>query len=317
MMVSTNGSGDVIHSPLVTVVIATYNYAKFLPQAVCSVQRQTLENWECVIVDDASSDNTADVVADMIRKEPRIRYIRNSANLGEARTRNVGIAAARGRWIASLDADDWWRADKLSLQIDAMALNPGSVIGFSSVTTVSGDKWRAYAPDIGWLCDLDQGLRMDCQITHSSVIVSREALSRVGVYDTRLPYAVDWDLWLRLLNAYGRGAFVYVDEALVFYRWHQSNMSHGRHQNQQGERAVIRRTLQRDYWGLRHPIAAGRVLQRQAEREMIRSERAGDNWGAFLCGAAWAGLSPLRPSRWRYMLNTLTGVHGRQPAANT
>ncbi len=211
--------------PEVSVVIATHNYGRLLPEAIRSVQAQSHTDWECIIVDDASSDDTGDVVADFMRDDPRIRYTCNARNLREAGSRNVGNTMARGEYIAVLDADDWWHPDKLRIQLESIRRVPGAVLCFTAQVVIFDDHQKTSRCEQPLLRDMSRGLRMENFIPHSSVLVSREALASVGGYDEGLPSAPDWDIWLRLMHRFGAGAFVYVDQPLTNYRIHGSNIS--------------------------------------------------------------------------------------------
>ena len=301
-MTETPASQPSPEYPLVSVVIATHNYAHFLPEAVRSVQAQTYSHWECIIVDDASTDNTPEIAAEFVRSDSRIHYLRNAQNKGEAGSRNVGNAEARGEYIAVLDADDWWMPDKLQRLIEALQKVKNGVLCFCAVTTFDGKSQTEFAPDADWLNTLGNSLRMDCAINHSSVLISRQAVEAVGGYDERLPFGVDWDLWLKLLSDFGEKAFVYVPESLVAYRWHASNMSHSIARNRRGERTVICRTLMRSGWGMQHPFLAFQVVACQLERELTRYERAGAKRQAILWAVMRACLSPLRRWRWQRVI---------------
>jgi glycosyltransferase involved in cell wall biosynthesis len=106
---------------LVSVIIPTYNCARYLPEAIGSVLSQTYGNWEMIIVDDGSDDGTDSLVAGM--EEPRIRLFRHEARRGAAAARNTALREARGRWIAFLDSDDIWEKDKLARQLEFMESN--------------------------------------------------------------------------------------------------------------------------------------------------------------------------------------------------
>ena len=106
---------------LVSVIMPSYNTAEYICESIKSVVSQTYENWELIIVDDCSTDNTDEVVAQFSDK--RIIYLKNEKNSGAAVSRNRALKAARGKWIAFLDSDDLWRADKLEKQINFMKKN--------------------------------------------------------------------------------------------------------------------------------------------------------------------------------------------------
>ena len=103
----------------VSVIIPCYNQAKFLPKAIASLQAQTLEEWECIVVDDGSTDNTAEVVSNISLREPRVRFLQK-ANGGSASARDMGLQQAQGEYIQFLDADDIIAPEKLESQIERM-----------------------------------------------------------------------------------------------------------------------------------------------------------------------------------------------------
>ena len=101
---------------LVSIIMPSYNTAQYIADSIRSVQAQTYKNWELLIVDDCSSDNSDDVVAPFL-SDARIRYLKNEVNSGAAVSRNYALREAKGRWIAFLDSDDLWHPDKLERQI--------------------------------------------------------------------------------------------------------------------------------------------------------------------------------------------------------
>ncbi len=110
-------SGD-----LVSIITPSYNTANYIAETIKSIQRQSYINWELIIVDDCSTDNTDEVVSDFLTDE-RIRYFKNETNSGAALSRNYALRKANGRWIAFLDSDDIWMTEKLEKQIEFMEKN--------------------------------------------------------------------------------------------------------------------------------------------------------------------------------------------------
>ena len=102
--------------PTISIITPAYNCEKYLEEAVESVLAQTMQDWEMLIIDDCSSDNTYDCMEKLAQRDKRIRIFRNIQNTGAAATRNYGIRQAKGQWIAFLDSDDLWRTDKLQKQ---------------------------------------------------------------------------------------------------------------------------------------------------------------------------------------------------------
>lgn len=109
--------------PQVSIITPTYNCARFIEETIKSVQAQTLTDWEMIISDDCSTDNTKEVIAPYLASDSRIKYICNDKNSGAAITRNNALRIASGRWIAFLDSDDLWLPEKLERQISFMETN--------------------------------------------------------------------------------------------------------------------------------------------------------------------------------------------------
>ena len=107
---------------LVSIIMPTYKCGQFIERSIKSVQTQTYQNWELIIVDDCSKDNTDEVVGKYL-SDARIKYIKNEKNSGAAVSRNRALKEAKGRWIAFLDSDDLWEAEKLENQIAFMKEN--------------------------------------------------------------------------------------------------------------------------------------------------------------------------------------------------
>lgn len=112
-----------MNSSLVSIIMPTYNCAKFIEESIESVLSQTYKNWELIIVDDCSNDNTEDIVKRYCETDDRIKYLKLDVNSGAAIARNKGIEQARGKYIAFLDSDDLWMDGKLEKQISFMEEN--------------------------------------------------------------------------------------------------------------------------------------------------------------------------------------------------
>ena len=112
-----------MNNDLVSIITPTYNCAKFIEETIRSVQAQTYLNWEMIISDDCSTDNTREIIAPYLESDKRIKYICNDKNSGAAITRNNALREAKGRWIAFLDSDDLWSPEKLERQIAFMETN--------------------------------------------------------------------------------------------------------------------------------------------------------------------------------------------------
>lgn len=107
----------------VSIITPTFNSERFIAETILSVQAQTYKDWEMIIVDDCSTDRTAEIVASFQEKDSRIKYLYNSTNKGSAFSRNLALQKAKGKWIAFLDSDDLWHPEKLEKQIEFMTRN--------------------------------------------------------------------------------------------------------------------------------------------------------------------------------------------------
>lgn len=207
---------------IVSIVMAAKNYARFLPMAVESVRAQTFPDWELLIIDDGSSDETPRVVQPFL-VDSRIRYVRSDV-LGQSRAKNLGIGLSRGEFVAFLDADDAWLPTKLEKQLAVFRERPAlgvvycrrSLIDESGQTLVA--KPRAAVPTGRVL----SAMFVQNFVCFSSAMVRREVFSRVGTFDPQWDLAIDYDLWLRVAKHY---EFDFVDEELVLYRTGHGNLS--------------------------------------------------------------------------------------------
>jgi glycosyltransferase involved in cell wall biosynthesis len=204
----------------VSVIVPTYNTIAYLPAAIDSILHQTFEDFEILLINDGSTDGT-DQWAKQIT-DPRIRYI-NQTNQGLSAARNTGIAAAQGRYIALLDADDLWEPTKLAKQVAYLESHPEMGMVHSWVTFMdsegasTGRIWKTQAE--GWV--LPQLLHRN-DVAVLSVLVRRECFEAIGVFEAKLRSLEDWDLWLRLAVQYPIGL---LREPLARYRQLPGSMS--------------------------------------------------------------------------------------------
>jgi len=206
--------------PEVSVVIPTYNSARYLTEAIDSVLAQSFKDFEVLVIDDGSTDETESLIQ---RYGAEVRYVRQQ-NSGVAIARNRGIEQSRGRYVSFLDADDTWSASKLERQLAAMSENRQYRICYSAFTVVASD----LAP-IGVTRSCRQAdaledllLRGNVVATPSTVMGERSLFIEAGGFDPALSQCADWDMWVRLAAL---SDFLYVDEPLVNYRQHGENMS--------------------------------------------------------------------------------------------
>ncbi len=211
--------------PLVSIVIPTYNHANYLGRALQSVLDQTYKNWEAIVIDNHSTDDTSKVVERY--KHPRIKYIKISNQGVIAKSRNAGILAAKGEWIAFLDSDDWWDVDKLRTcaehfnnQVDLIYHDleiMGSARQFFNRKIVKTRKLKKII-----LIDL---LVNGNAISNSSVIVKKKMLEKINFIDERkaLVGSEDYNTWLKISNLTDQ--FLYLPKKLGYYLIHDQSIS--------------------------------------------------------------------------------------------
>jgi glycosyltransferase involved in cell wall biosynthesis len=228
-------------NPLISVVIPTYNTASFIEDAIRSVLAQTYAPLEIIVVDDGSSDDTRKRVAPW---EGQVRYIFQT-NGGPAKARNRGIAEARGELIAFLDADDQWFPDKLSKQWECLKSSGAALVHSDVYQLYESTGQRGYLYRARERCSgrcYEQLFWSNLVIT-STVLVTRQCLETVGVFDERFPPAEDTDLWLRIARLY---PFAYVNEPLAHYRRHGSNIGSNRRKSADSDFRVLVNAIRSD-----------------------------------------------------------------------
>ena len=125
--------------PKISIITPAYNCEKYLEEAVNSVLSQTWQDWELLIIDDCSRDNTYACMQEIAKQDQRIRIFQNSRNLGAAGTRNYGIRQAKGQWIAFLDSDDLWHPEKLTKQMAVAKRDPEAKFLFTGSAFIEDD----------------------------------------------------------------------------------------------------------------------------------------------------------------------------------
>ena len=210
--------------PLVSVIIPTFNRGYCLEESIRSVLQQSFADFELIVVDDGSTDNTSELVA----RFPAVKLIRLEKNRGVSFARNRGMVEAQGDCIAFLDSDDLWEKDKLASQVKWIergfhAVYTDEIWIRNRVRVNPMNKHRKYSGDIFRYC-----LPL-CIVSPSSVLLRAEVLREVGGFDESMPVCEDYDLWLRIAKHY---PFHFIAEKLIVKR--------GGHEDQ----------LSRKYWGM-------------------------------------------------------------------
>ena len=210
-------------APLVSVVMPAYNAEPYIAEAIESILAQTLEDFEFIVVDDGSTDATAEIAARYAERDSRIVLLRNERNLNLPASINRGICSARGRYVARMDADDWSYPQRLERQVALMEANP--------VVVISGGAMEICGPSLTPidrreynLTDVTVRARIFrySPFSHPAVIFRTEAARAVGGYDDGLFAAEDYDFYFRI----GRhGEFANLPGVVLKLRTHPRSLS--------------------------------------------------------------------------------------------
>ena len=229
-------------APDITVLMSAYNAEPYLSESIESILAQTFTNFEFLIIDDGSSDSTAEIIVSY--KDPRIRLVRNEKNIGLTRSLNKGIKLAISDYIARMDADDISLPDRLEKQFQAFSFDPSLTLCASRMEIIdengrpTGIIYPTISPSL-----LPWRLLFGNQIPHTSVMVKRQALIEMGGYAEWAERSQDHELWARINHEH---KVRMIPDILVYWRDHSSNITQIDFQAQrQTQREVVHRSLQR------------------------------------------------------------------------
>jgi len=313
-------TSDEARSPVVSVLMTVYNGEKYIVEAVDSILNQTYTDLEFIVIDDGSTDNTANILRDLAANDPRLK-VYTEKNRGIARSMNHALRLAKGEFVAKMDADDVSLPKRLEVQVKYLREHP-EVVGLGSAWEVIDDAGRlltALHPPTD-----DQNVQAELlkghgAITHACGLMRREELIAAGSYDETFDVAEDLDMWLRLGE---RGKLENLPQVLVQYRIHNSSVSEQRCRDQ---REYARRACELAW--------KRRGISGTFEAEHLW--RAGTNdgakyefllrhgWWAFnsaqrstalLYGVKAISVRPLRPDGWRLFVCAAIKKMHRQPA---
>lgn len=314
-------------SPKISVVVPCFNAAPYICATLRSVLAQTGFELEVVVVDDGSTDGSADVVSTAF---PTVTLLRQP-NRGAAAARNAGIAQARHDWIAFADADDLWLPGKLQAQWRLIQSAPAARMVYSDLQlwfSVEAEPSREFLAELerlaadpsrwpgpsGWIY---ARLLLRSEVATPTVLIHRSVLDEVGTFDSSLPSGEDYDLWLRASRV---TPILRVDAPTVLYRIHSSNTT--KRPPERNYRAlVITRALQR--WGYTSPdgsSASAFGVRRHLARSWIDFASAHLNAGslvtALVAGVKAVRTDPAHLAAWKFLVKAaLRLLAGRRATA--
>ena len=209
--------------PAISILMTVFNAEPYLGFAIDSIERQTFEDWEFIIVDDASTDRSLAIAEAYAKKDPRIKIIRNAINKGQTRCLNQGLSEARGAWIARQDADDLSHPARLQRQWKRVQEEPTLVLLGTSGSMIDKMGKLIGLLDMPLTHDL---IRWSAPIKnpflHTSVMFRTDIAQSLGGYDERYHIAQDYDLWTRMIRNH---RVANLSERLISYRHLDSSLS--------------------------------------------------------------------------------------------
>jgi glycosyltransferase involved in cell wall biosynthesis len=264
-----------------SVVIAAYNAADTLEEAIGSVLAQTCQDFELIVVDDGSTDETT-AVAEEFAADGRVR-VYNQENAGPSSARNRGIAVAQGEYVSMLDSDDLWLPDYLVEMERALEKDPHAGFAYTDawvLEEVSGRFLRAttatlrHHPPTPVSGEQFIAALLRHNFVHNSVTVRRSVLEQVGGYDPDLSHGEDYELWLRIANSGFEAAW--VAGPLAIYRFREGSLAHDQAAMELGLRTVYGAVLERHHTSPRiKALAEARLneMDRDARRDISALHR--------------------------------------------
>lgn len=225
--------------PLISVIVPCFNQGEFLTETLNSVMGQTYSNWECIIVDDGSEDDTSVVAAEFVEKDRRFSYIKQD-NQGPSIARNNGISLSKGTFILPLDSDDIIESTYLEKAIDYFNNHPDTKLIYCRADRFGEElgEWRL--PRYSY----DALIRSNCLIVSS--VFLRKDFDRVGGYNPQMDIGLeDWELWLELLRPNDK--VHRIDEILFHYRVRNGSRTTGAYLDRKLLQAKMRATQSPEY----------------------------------------------------------------------
>jgi len=233
--------------PVVSIIVPCYNSGRFIRATLEAVRAQTFTDWECIVIDDASSDDSAAIVAAMAAEDPRIVPLRLPENLGAAGARNAGLERVRGDYIAFLDSDDYWVPEKLARQVSYARETDAAMVHSSYRFVDESGHFLPGGVKASDRVDLRSYMR-NTEIGMSTSLIDRAKVGAIHFKNIRL--CQDTDLWLTLLDRgfVSRG----MEDVFVHYRIREGQIS--------GSKIGMAKQVLRLYLGIEQVAFPGRLF---------------------------------------------------------
>ncbi len=227
----------------VTIVVPAYNASEYIAKTVKSVLQQTYTDFELLVIDDGSTDDTADIVHNFSLQDSRVKLI-SQENQGVSVARNTGIKMAKGEFIAFLDADDLWLPNKLVSHLEHLHQNSEVGVSFGKVEFLSSNGELT-----GYISNSPLGaikseylLYENPTVTTSNIVVRREVFEQVGYFDEQISYSEDLE-WLLRLSCHQAWKIEGINKVLTRYRISQNSLSSDLYKMEQGWNLLINKVM--------------------------------------------------------------------------
>ena len=281
----------------VDIIIPAFNAARYLPAAIESVISQTFDDWQILLVDDGSTDNTQEIVNSFLdRLGPKIKYIKQE-NRGVSAARNTAILASKAEFLALLDADDMWMPCRLSESLKVLVERPQAGLCYGLITSIDpdgrlGNSWEGNLSNAAGHIAPQIYLRA-VELPSPTITIRRICIDEVGIFDESLRVTEDRDLWLRIALRY---EVAFVPKVLALYRMSPSSLTTDPKRMLEAQLKFIHKHYGAEGCGLRSRQAAlARSYKQQAENLKMR----GRAWAALRSSLRAVALYPLSASNFR------------------
>jgi glycosyltransferase involved in cell wall biosynthesis len=240
--------------PRVSVIMPCFNHALFVGESIEAVLAQSIADLELIVVDDCSKDDSRLVIEKYLNRDSRVRAIYHDTNLGAARSRNDGIRAAEGAYLAFCDADDVWMPMKLARQLELLEKHPTHDVAYCEAQIIdergieTGERFSGEFPVPG----NGSGMLFHAFCTRNfvnmqTVVLRRECIVDAGYFDERIKWVEDW--WFMVKLAY-RHSFIYTNEVLAKYRVHPKSTGRVQRGGYKANRIKVLHRTVRNYPGI-------------------------------------------------------------------
>ncbi|GAB1545029.1 glycosyltransferase [Scytonema sp. NUACC21] len=267
------GVNEVNNNPLVSIIVPAYNAERTILDTIQSVQQQTFSNFEIIVINDGSTDNTLELLKSVCDERLKVFSYKNG---GISTARNYGISHARGEFIAFLDADDLWTTDKLELQLAALQKHPKAGVAYSWTYFWHEKKSVYEGKPIFFQGNVQANLLVDDFISSgSNTLIRRQAIESTGEFDPTLISCADWDYWIRLAVNWD---FVVVPKHQVYYRVSPNSISSNIEVVEKSAMAVVEKAFENAPTNLRYlkNQSLARVYQYCTQKYLQRKENSFD-----------------------------------------